>query len=217
VEVDVAQAVEFAMTLSPRMRRLAISRRENQIRLDETSARQAFRMDLGMTYGREVQDPRFENLWTQPRNSYTINVDAYLPIWDWGQRDYRIEATRYNLERTELRIEEAEIDIQTSIENQVRNLQEYEQRALSMQNNLERARQITASTIDGYAAGNGTLVDVLQTIDRQAATARNFVDAYTGWRESLLDLQRATYWDFQRNAEVLDRFGIRVGETERLP
>lgn len=217
VEVDPERAVEYAMNLSPRMRRLAITEREDQIRLQETSARQAFRMDLGMTYGREVQDPRFENLWSQPKNSYTVNVDAYLPIWDWGQRDYRIQATNYNLERTRLRIEEAETDIRTSIENQVRNLQEYEQRALSMQANLERARQITTTTVDSYAAGQGTLVDVLQTIDRQAATARNFLDAYVGWRRSLQDLQRDTYWDFQRNAEVLDRFGIDVGELERLP
>jgi len=217
VEVDPDEAVAYAMTLSPRMRRLAIERRESEIRHEGTRSRQAFRMDLGMTYGREVQDPRFENLWTQPKNSYTINVDAYLPIWDWGQRDYRIEASQYGLERIELRVEEAETDIRTSIENQVRNLQEYEQRAMSMQSNLERARQITASTIEGYAAGNGTLVDVLQTIDRQAATARNFLDAYMGWRQSLQDLQRATYWDFARDAEILDRFGIEVGEMERLP
>lgn len=217
VAVDVEQAIEFATTLSPRMRRLAIDRRESEIDLEETRARQAFRMDMEMTYGREVQDPRFGNLWEQPRNSYTVNVDAYLPIWDWGQRDYRIQAERYNLERLELRVEEAEIDIRTSIENQVRNLEEYEQRALSMQANLERARQITQSTITSYAAGQGTLVDVLQTIDRQEATANNFLDAYIGWRESLEDLQRDTYWDFQRNTDVLERFGITVGETPRRP
>ncbi|MEX0894045.1 MAG: TolC family protein [Gemmatimonadota bacterium] len=217
VEVDVEQAIAYATTLSPRMRRLAIDRREAEIDLDETGSWQAFRMDLNMTYGREVQDPRFDNLWERPRNSYTVNVDAYVPIWDWGQRDYRLQAERYNLERLELRVEEAEIDIRTSIENQVRNLEEYEQRALSMQANLERARQITRSTIESYAAGQGTLVDVLQTIDRQEATAENFLDAYIGWRESLEDLQRDTYWDFQRNAEVLDRFGIVVGGLQRLP
>ena len=217
VAVDTEAAIGYAMTLSPRMRRLDISMRESEIRFEETKARQAFRMDLNMTYGREVQDPRFQNLWEQPRNSYTINVDAYLPIWDWGQRGYRIEAERYNLERNELRQEEAEIDIRTSIANQVRNLEEYEQRALSMQSNLERARQLTRTTIDSYAAGEVTLVDVLQTIDREATTARNFMDAYIGWRESLLDLQRATYWDFQRDTEVLDRFNIVVGERERRP
>ncbi len=213
VHVDAERAVRYAMDLSPRMRRLDITRRENQISLEQTRARQAFRMDLGMTYGREVQNPQFEKLWSKPRNSYTINVDAYLPLFDWGQRRYRIQGNRYNLERTELRIEEAETDIRTSVENQVRNVAEYEQRALSMQGNLERARQITTATLAGYARGEVTLVDVLQTVDRQASTAGNFLDAYVGWRDSLQRLQRATYWDFQRETEVLDRFGIEVGES----
>jgi outer membrane protein len=211
VRIDVERAVQYAMELSPRMRRLDITRRENQISLETTRARQAFRMNLGMTYGQEVQDPNFGNLWTEPRNSYTINVDAYLPIFDWGQRRYRIQGNRYNLERTELRIEEAETDIRSSVENQVRNVEEYEQRALSMQANLDRARQITRATIEGYARGEVTLVDVLQTVDRQGSTAGNFLDAYVGWRDSLQRLQRVTYWDFQRETEVLDRFGVGMG------
>jgi outer membrane protein len=211
VEIDTERAVGYAMDLSPRMRNLDITRRENEISLEQTRARQAFRMNLGMTYGREVQDPSFGHLWKEPRNSYTVNVDAYLPIFDWGQRRYRIQASRYNLERTELRIEESETDIRSSVENQVRNVAEYEQRALSMQANLERARQITDATLQGYARGDVTLVDVLQTVDRQASTAGNFLDAYVGWRDSLQRLQRLTYWDFQRDTEVLDRFGIEVG------
>jgi outer membrane protein len=211
VRIDVERAVQYAMELSPRMRRLDITRRENQISLETTRARQAFRMNLGMTYGREVQDPQFEKLWSEPRNSYTINVDAYLPIFDWGQRRYRIQGNRYNLERTELRIEEAETDIRSSVENQVRNVAEYEQRALSMQANLDRARQITKATVEGYARGELTLVDVLQTVDRQGSTAGNFLDAYVGWRDSLQRLQRVTYWDFQRETEVLDRFGVEMG------
>ena len=212
VNVDVDQAVHYAMTLSPRMRRLDITQRGNEIRLEGTRARQAFRMNLRLTYGREVQDPRFEKLWSEPRNTYTLRLDANIPIWDWGQRKYRIQAQEYNLERTELRMEEASTDIQTRVENNVRNVQEFEQRALSMQANLERAKQITATTIESYANGEVTLVDVLHTIDRQAVTAINFLDAYLGWRDSLFDLQRATYWDFHRDAEVLDRFGIVVEE-----
>jgi outer membrane protein TolC len=81
------------------MRQLAISLRENEIRLEETKGDEAFRMNLGITYGREVQDPLFQRLWATPRNSYTVNVSATVPIFDWGERRMRIQAQQYSIER----------------------------------------------------------------------------------------------------------------------
>src|SRR5690606_3078017 len=91
VAVDAERAIELASTLAPRLRRLAISRRQSEIGLERTRGNQSFRVNLRFTYGREVQDPRFENLWTEPRNSYTVNVNATIPIWDWGERKHRIQ------------------------------------------------------------------------------------------------------------------------------
>ena len=67
------------------------------VRGDE--GRRAFRMNLGITYGREVQDPLFQGLWATPRNSYTVNVSATVPIFDWGERRMRIQAQQYSIER----------------------------------------------------------------------------------------------------------------------
>jgi outer membrane protein TolC len=155
-----------------------------------------------------MQDPRFEHLWSEPRNSYTINVSGYIPIWDWGERRHRIQAERYSLDQTDLEIEEARTSIETSVANEVRNLEEYEQRALNMQENLTFAEQITATTIERYRSGEVDLVGLLQTIDRESATARNFLDAYLGFQNALQRLQRLTYYDFERNMPLLDRFRI---------
>jgi outer membrane protein TolC len=208
VDVDIARATELATTLAPRLRQLAIERRENEIELEETRGNDSFRMDVGVTYGREMQDPRFEHLWSEPRNSYTINVSGYIPIWDWGERRHRIQAERYSLDQTDLEIEEARTSIETSVANEVRNLEEYEQRALNMQENLTFAEQITATTIERYRSGEVDLVGLLQTIDRESATARNFLDAYLGFQNALQRLQRLTYYDFERNMPLLDRFRI---------
>jgi len=213
IEVDAARAIELATTLAPRLRRLAINRRQSEIGLERTRGNNSFRMNVRLTYGREVQDPRFENIWTEPRNSYTVNVNATIPIWDWGERKHRIQASRYSIERNDLSIEEARSQIATSVLNEVRNLEEYQQRALNMQGNLEFARQITASTIERYGAGEITLVDVLQTIDREANTARNFLDAYLGYRRALLRLQEITYYDFEHDVPILERFGISTPAT----
>jgi outer membrane protein TolC len=211
VNVEVDRAIELAKTLAPRLRGLDLDRRENEIDLAETRGRDGFRMNVEMTYGRETQDPHFENLWTRPRNSYTINVNAFVPIWDWGERRHRIRAELYSLERTDLAIEQARSEIETNVSNEVRNLSEYQQRALSMQQNLELARQNTGATLARYRAGEVALVDVLQTINRQANTAENFVDSYMGYRRALLRLQEMTYYDFESNQPVLERYSIGTG------
>jgi hypothetical protein len=48
---------------------------------------------------------------------------------------------------------------------------------------------------------------------RDSETADNFLDAYLGWRSSLRRLQQMTFWDFERQMPVLDRFGVEA----RLP
>ena len=133
VTIDIAQATQFAMELTPRIRQLNINFRENEIRLEETKGRRGFRMDLAFSYGREAQDPFFDQIWNNPTNTYTVDVNAYLPIWDWGERSYRIAASRIGLDQTTLRIDQAEQSIRSDVQNQVRNAGEFEERALSME------------------------------------------------------------------------------------
>jgi outer membrane protein TolC len=216
IDVDPDRAIDLAMNAAPRLRGLAITMRENEIQLDQTKGNNSFRMNVGLTYGREMQDPRFANLWEEPRNSYTVDISATIPVWDWGQRRYRIQAEEINLQRTRLSTEEAVTDIETSVRNEIRNLEEYEQRAMNMQENMALAHQITMSTIDRYRRGEVTLVDVLQTISRESSTARNFMDAYLGFRNANLRLQQLTYHDFELDMPLLDRFTIEAPGIERL-
>jgi len=213
VQVDATEAIERARTMAPRLHQLEISRRQNEIRLDEVRGNNSFRMNLNFTYGREVQDPRFGNLWTQPRNSYTFDVTATVPIWDWGERQHRVQAQQYALDRSNLSIEDAETQIETNVRSQVLSLQEYQQRLINMQQNLELAAQLTASTLERYRAGDLQLVDLLQTINRQDDTADNFLAAFMGYQQTLRRLQETTFYDFENDMPLVERFGIRPGRS----
>ncbi|HUH12001.1 MAG TPA: TolC family protein [Longimicrobiales bacterium] len=215
VPVDVERAIELAKTLVPRMREIEISRRRGEISLEETEGRNSFRMDLAVSYGREMQDPRFQQLWGEPRNSYTVRLNGYVPVWDWGARANRIQAQEYSIRQTDLRMEEAHSQIETNVRSVIRNLADFEERALNMETNLELARRNTAAALMRYRAGEASLLDVLQTINQEAATTVNFLDAYLGYRNSLLRLQDLTYYDFEHDASLLDRFGIDPSASQR--
>lgn len=215
VAVELDRAMEYAFSLAPRMRRIEIQRRESEIDLAETKGQESFRMDLEFTYGRETQDPHFQNLWTEPKNSYTFDVMATIPIWDWGERRHRITASEYSLQRTGVQAEETRTQIEMNVRNVILNLKEYEQRALNMQDNWELARRITASTLDRYRTGEVALVDLLQTINRESDTAENFLDAYLGFRQAILRLRQLTHYDFEYDMPLLERFTIATGGIEQ--
>ena len=208
VAIDMDEAVRLAMELTPRMRQLDISLRNSEIDLEDTKSRGGFRMDLSLSYGRERRDDAFDRLWVHPDNSYTVNVEAYVPLWDWGERDARIAASRIRIDQTRLRIEEAELQIVSSVRNEVLNVQDREDRTMAMRENLDLAGGVSETSFQRYAAGSITATDLMLSLRREADTAENFLQAYLGWRESLRQLQQLTYWDFERQMPVLERFGV---------
>jgi len=216
VTIDVEQATQYAMELTPQMRQLSINYREGELNLENTRARGGFRVDLAVSYGREAQDPLFNQIWTDPTNSYTLDVNAHLPIWDWGERKARIESSRISLDQTQLRIEQVEQQIRSDVANQVRNVEEFQARALNMEVNLGLASDLAQESLGLYRDGAITALDLMQNFRRSLDTAGNLRDAYLGWRRALLRVQQLTYYDFEISLPLLERFGVSV-ESRPLP
>jgi outer membrane protein len=198
----------MGLTLRPQLRELSIQRRMNEINMENERGRNSFRLDLELTYGRETETAAFGDLLEEPDNSYTIGLTGSIPIWDWGQRRARIEAQRLNLQRTDLSIEETREELQIDIANVVQNVDEYLTRAQSMAQNLELATEVSETSLQNYQDGAISIQDLLQSFERQEATAENFLTAYMGYREAMLDLQGMTFYDFENDVPVLERFGI---------
>jgi outer membrane protein len=213
VTVNPEEAIRLASTSTPRIRQLTIGTRENEIRLEETRGTNAFRMNLGLTYGREVEDPRFQNLWEDPRNSYTVAVNATVPIWDWGERRHRIQAQQFSLDRAKLSEAQAISEIETEVRNLVTTLQDYSQRLITMQRTLALARQLTASSLTRYRSGEIGLVEMLQAITRESTTSNNYLNAFMGYTQTLRRLKEVTFHDFEAGMSVVRRFGVSTGTT----
>ncbi len=216
IQIDIDQAVDYARDLAPRLRRLRIQEREREINLDQARGRNAFQVDLEFTYGREMRDPFFSNILRDPENTFTIDVNAYIPVWDWGERDARIEASRANLRRSAVQIDRAQVEILSDVETEVQDVLELQTRAITMQENLALAETTSDQSLAGYRSGSLTALDLLQTLRRELDTAENLVEAYVGWRRSIQDLQQLTYYDFEFGVPVMERYGIDVSAVAEL-
>jgi outer membrane protein len=211
-KVEVSEAIRLASTLTPRMRQLKIATRENEIRLSETKGNDAFRVNLGLTYGREVQDPRFQNLWKDPTNSYTVAVNATVPIWDWGERRHRIQAQQYSLDRATLSEEQTLSEIETEVRNLVTTLDDLGRRTGTMRDTLALAHELTETTIARYRRGEVGLSDLMQALSRESTTANNFLNAYRNYQQTLRRLKEVTFFDFEAGQPLVERFKIAAGK-----
>jgi outer membrane protein len=213
-KVDLTDAIRLASSLTPRMRQLRIATRENEIRLSETKGTNAFRMNLGVTYGREVQDPRFQNLWNDPTNSYTVEVNATVPIWDWGERKHRVQAQQYSLDRATLSEEQTLSEIETEVRNLVTSLDDFGRRTKTMHETLTLAHELTETTVARYRQGEVGLSDLMQALSRESTTASNLLNAYRGYQQTLRRLKEVTFFDFEAGQTLVERFKISARQPD---
>ena len=208
--VDREQALKYGFSLHPSLRMSAINRRKSEIRLDNVKGRNAFHVNLEVTYGLENQDDRFESIWDKYDNTNSITINAYVPIWDWGERRSRIEAQKISLEREDLRIEEIQKGIRTDINNAIINLNEYQARASNMQDSVKIAKDILNESIEQFKDNKILLHNLLQNVIRQKETELNFLDIYLEYRESILSLMVNTYYDYENNISLIDKLRAEV-------
>ena len=75
-----------------------------------------------------------------------------------------------------------------------------------MQENKQMAEELTTMSIEQYANGEITVQDLLQTLERQKETEENFLEAYLGYRKSIIGLTIDTYYDYENDIALLDKF-----------
>ena len=206
ITVDVEQAVQYGFSLNPSLRMLAIDKRKDEIDLNNTRGWDAFHVNLEMTYGLEREDERHQAIWKDFDSSYSTSLNAYVPIWDWGRRKAWIEAEKHSLGITELRIEEQQSEIRSDITIAVKNLQEYQKRTKNMMESMKMVQKITDISIEQYKTGNISLQDILQIVSRQKETEVNFLETYQGYRRSLITLMMYTYYDYENDISLLEKF-----------
>lgn len=211
-KVDKERALEYGFSLRPSLRLSDINKRKSEIRLDNVKGRDAFRVQLEVTYGLEKEDERFQSIWNRYDNTNSITINAYVPIWDWGQRRARIEAQRISIDREDLRIEERQKAIRIDINNAIINLNEYQARASNMQDNIKIAEEILQESIKQYKDNKMLFLNLLQNVIRQKDTGLNFLDIYLEYRESILSLMVSTYFDYENNISLIDKFRAQVDE-----
>ncbi|MFC1551972.1 TolC family protein [Candidatus Latescibacterota bacterium] len=206
VTVDLEQAIHNGYNLRPTLRIHDIGKRRNEISLQEVKSQGAFHLDLSMTFGFEKQEDKYYGLWEDNDNSYSVSIRAYIPIWDWGRRKANISATKTYIKQSDLNIEESRNSIKSEITNSVENVEEYKQRAFNMLENMNVSKELSAASMIQFREGTISTQDILKTLERNMETELSFLDAYLGYKRSLIRLMVNTHYDYENRISVIDKF-----------
>ena len=212
INVNLEQALQYAFTNSPDLERANISKRRSEIDVENEKGKNAFHLILEVTYGLEKENDRIQNLWERYDNSNSITLNAYIPVWDGGQRKARIQAELVDVRRRELEIIDEKEELRIDIINTFTDLNEYYQRSVNMKKGMEIAKEVTDISVGKYEQNEISLQDLLQTVDSHKETEVIFLDVYLGYRRSHLDLMVDTYYDFEKNISLLDEIDLKYND-----
>lgn len=205
VVVRLEDALRKGQQLNSYLQRLQIGARRAQLELTSEKGKNAFSMRLELTYGVENSDEQFLDMWSDYNNSNTVRLNAYVPIWDWGERKARILSRQCDIDRAQLDIQESREDLKKNITNDVNNLAAYRDRFSTMQKSMSMADTLMTATLNNYLIGRVSTQDVLQVIIRHKDTMLKLGSAWFGYRRSLLGLLIDTYYDYEHGVSFTER------------
>ena len=73
---------------------------------------------------------------------------------------------------------------------------------------MEIARENCDLSIVQYEEGKISLQGIMQVIDRKKEVELNFLEAYLGYRISLLSLMLQTYYDYENEISLIEKFRL---------
>ena len=75
-----------------------------------------------------------------------------------------------------------------------------------MQDNIKIANDILQESIEQYKDSKMLFLNLIQNVIRQKDTGLNFLEIYLEYRESILSLMVNTYYDYENNISLIDKF-----------
>ena len=208
VEVDVNQAIQYGYTLHPSLKTREAFMKRSEISLSNSKGHDGFHMNLEMTYGLENNEDQFDEIWDKYDKSHSVSLSAHVPVLDWGRRKNRIGAAEIMVELNNVWTEEVRDNLTSNIISAVDRLRENQQRILNMQNSVGMASDITDVGLQQFQAGAINAQGLMMMLSTQLETELNFLAAYLSYRRSLHSLMLRTYYDYENDMSLFEKFGV---------
>ena len=203
VQVDVNQAVKYALDQRMEIRQQQIAIEEGIFSLIEAKDNNKFKGSISARVGLMGQGDKFNGAFSKPDDNETIGVTLTVPLWDWGARKANIRSSELSNENTEISNAEERKSFMLDVRQLCRELPKLLRQIDIARQTVSNAERTYDINVEKYR--NGALTGMeLKNQQTQLTDAKNaLTDAIISYKLRLLDLKIQTLWDFQNNKSYL--------------
>ncbi len=143
----------------------------------------------------------WDDLKIRPSN-YQVGLTLRIPIIDWGRNRALVRAAEARQKQYYLNKEDEERGIEVEVRNLVANLQTTLSRLQLLEKTVNVAEKSYAITLKRYTDGDIDSQALALERNRLNSAQQNHLGAFVAYQLLLSDLNRKTYYDFQKDSPI---------------
>ncbi len=202
VVVDLEKAIEYALRSRVELRQRQINIDKSLFEMERTKSMNEFRADVQLTLGIFGDNENFSNVYDSPTSNPSVGMSLNIPIWDWGERDARIQAQEVSLRSQQLELKEDEKQIRMDIRRSYRSVQTQMPRIEIARKNVENAERTYDINNERYINGDLSGIDLNQFQTQLSSKKIELARSLINYKTQLLDLKIMTLFDWVKQEPV---------------
>jgi len=203
VEVNLQKALDYGLEHRLELRESNIGIELSRASLVRSSAVNEFRGDLSLSYGIIGTDPNINRIYQVPTENQRVNLSLEIPLWDWGERNSRMEAAQSTVEKSKLSYDQEKNAIIIAIRQVYRSLQNQMVQVDLQRQNVRTAQLTYDINLERYQNGDLTSMDLNLFQNQLSQRKIGLVNAMISYKMDLIDLKIESLWDFEQNRPVV--------------
>jgi len=203
VPVDLGRAIQYGLDNRMELRQRQISIENAQFDLVRTMATNEFAGNLSFSVGLFGDNEAFPKIYKSPTDNEDISLSLNIPIFDWGERKARINASKASIETQEINLEDQRNTIIQTIRQVYRNLQNLLNQITIAEQNVKNAQLTYDINLERYRNGDLTGMDLSLYQNQLSSSKLDLANAQINYKLELLNLKIQTLYDWETKTSIV--------------
>ncbi len=202
VVVDLEKAIDYALKSRMELRQRQISIEKSVFDLERIKSQNEFGAELQLVMGIFGDDERFGKVYEAPTSNPSVGLSVNIPIFDWGERNARIQAQEVSMRSQRLDLDEERKQIRMDIRRSFRSIQTQMPRIEIARKSVENAERTYDINLERYVNGDLTGIDLNQFQNQLSSRKIAYAQALINYKTQLLEMKILTLFDWEKQEPV---------------
>lgn len=203
IEVNLDQAISHGLGSRLELRQREIETKVLEFDMIKTKALNEFKGDVSLSFGLIGDHKNLNKMYDNPTQNPRVAISFTVPLFDWGEKKARIKAQRVAQQINELDFHEDKVNIELSIRQVWRSLENLRTQIKIAEQNVRNAGLTYDLNQTRYREGDITGMEMSQFQTQLSNKKMTYTQALINYRIELLNLKILSMYDFDKNVPIV--------------